>query len=125
MDTLSAVAMNKASRGSRVRVFDWDKAAGIIANGRVTEAAAGLQDDWEWTGGAILRECQPVPADDTYTYLASNWAIPELRLESTPDGDITLPCWLWADETGWDAHTYWPDSALAILNDCEPKAIES
>jgi hypothetical protein len=120
MDTLSAFAMAQASRGNRPKVFDWDKAAAILANGRVQDASAGLEGDWEWTGGAILRDGKPVPADDTYTYLASTWATPQLLVE----GECCVPCWRYEDETpGWDSGTYWPDSARAILAGGEPKAI--
>lgn len=121
MDTLSAFARGEAARGNRIRVFDWDKAAAILANGRVQSARAGLQDDWDWTGGDILRDGQPVPRDETYTFLASTWATPELLI----CGETCIPCWRYKDESpGWDAHTYWPDSALAILRGGERKAIE-
>lgn len=120
MDTLTAFARGQAAQGNRARVFDWDKAAAIIVNGGVQSAAAGLEDDWEYTGGDILRDGQPVPADDTYTYLASTWAMPQLLIH----GEACVPCWTWEDETDWDSHTYWPDSALAILRGGEPKAIE-
>ena len=120
MDTLSADMMGQAHRGNRIRVFDWDMAAAIIVNGRIRNAGAGLGGDWAWTGGDILTDGQPVPAEDTYVYLASTWAVPQLMA----DGDL-LPCWIWEDETEWDSHTYWPDSALAILRGGEPKTIES
>lgn len=120
MDTLSAFARGEASRGNPLKVFDWDKAAAILANGRVRDASAGLEGDWEWTGGEILRDGKPVPADDTYTYLASTWATPQLLIA----GECCVPCWRDEDDApGWDSGTYWPDSALAILAGGEPKAI--
>jgi hypothetical protein len=92
-------------------VFDWDEAARRIVKAVALSASAGLSGDWEWTGGDILRDGKPVPANQTYTYLSSNWATPELGI----DGDVT-PCFRMQSTTdGWDSDTYWPESALAIL----------
>ncbi|KPG55760.1 hypothetical protein AN916_08325 [Mycobacteroides immunogenum] len=111
MDSLSAFARGEASRGNRIRVFDWVRAAEIIRDAKPEYASAGLAMDWEYTGGLIYDDGAPVPIDDTYTYLASTWATPELKI----DGDV-LDCWTWADESGWDAGTYWPEEALEVLN---------
>lgn len=102
-------------RDSPSRVFDWVWAAALIRDrcldGNLKVASAGLQDDWEYTGGKIFENGSPVPAEETYTFLSSTWAIPELCL----DGDI-FECWIWAkDSPGWDAGTYWPPESLAIL----------
>lgn len=111
MESAKAFAMGDLNRDRPLRVFDWDKAATIIVSKRATSAEAGLRGDWEWTGGEILADGEPVPVEDTYTYLGSTWAVPELVVgEEAP-----IPCWRYADETGWDAHTYWPESALRIL----------
>lgn len=111
MDTLKAFLINERSQGKTPRVFDWDKAAKLIAERKPTEASAGLQSDWEWTVGAIFRDGKPVPQDETYTYLASNLAAPELDL----DGDV-IECWVYKDgNCEWDADTYWPESALTLL----------
>jgi hypothetical protein len=111
MDTAAAFRMGEMNRGKPLRVFDWIEAAKLIASTRPQEASAGLSGDWEWTGGAIYRDGAPVPQDETYTFLASTWAIPELSL----DYDMR-DCWIWqADSPGWDASTYWPDEALKIL----------
>ncbi len=91
-------------------VFDWDKAARLIVEREAMSAGAGLSQDWDSTGGPILKDCRPVPADDTYTYLASTWATPELEI----DGEI-VDCFVMESETEWDEKTYWPESALAIL----------
>ena len=57
-----------------------------------------------------------MPEDDTYVYLASIWATPELDL----DGDV-VDCFIEntpeANPEAWDAKTYWPESALAILKE--------
>jgi hypothetical protein len=123
MDTLKAFAMGEASRGNRVRVFDWDAAARLIVEREATVARAGLAGDWGYTGGTIFRNGKPVIGGDdsdevdAYTYLASTWATPELEI----DGEL-IDCWRYADETeGWDANTKWPESALAILNESKVK----
>jgi hypothetical protein len=101
-----------AARGEKGKVFDWDKAARRIVETCAREASAGLAGDWGYTGGEIWRDGKPVPKEDTYTYLASLWATPELDL----DGNVE-DCWIAADETEWDSRTYWPDSALAIIQE--------
>lgn len=120
METMQAFMMGEAHRGSELRVFDWIKAATIIASRRTEGASAGLSNDWEWTGGEIWRDSKPVPRDDTYTYLASTWATPELEI-----GDEIIECWRMQSETlGWDAHTYWPPEALRIaLADIEGEVV--
>ncbi len=114
MDTLSAFAMGQANQGKPLMVLDWNKAAELIRDRKPKRASAGLASDWEYTGGLIFEEGSPVKREDTYCYLASTWAEPELDL----DGAV-VECWkLDTDEgvKGWDAHTFWPESALAILN---------
>jgi hypothetical protein len=111
MDSMLAFAMGEANRGKPSMVFDWDKAARIIKSYGAKEASAGLSGDWEYTGGPILRDGQPVPADDTYTFLASTWATPELEV----DGE-TIDCWRYqTGDDDCDSGTYWPESALTIL----------
>lgn len=100
------------ARGEPHRVFDWIKAAQLIGEHRPRYAEAGLDPDWNYTSGAIWSDGEPVPIGDTYTYLASRWAIPTLVM----DGE-EFECWKAQEEVpDWDAHTYWPDEALAILN---------
>lgn len=112
MDSMMALAMGTANRGKELMVFDWEKAAKIIKKRKAREASAGLRGDWGWTGGDILRDGKPVPQEETYTYLASTWATPELNI----DGEI-IPCYRMKSKTpGWDSGTYWPDEALKILN---------
>lgn len=121
MDTATAFALGSAHRNGPSRVFDWIKAAKMIRDrylvGNLKIASAGLRNDWEYTGGAIFENGSPVPEDDTYTYLASTWAIPELFL----DGDI-FECWVWKkDSPDWGSDTYWPPEALAILESLSPE----
>lgn len=115
MDSMSAFAMGQMSRDQPLMVFDWDKAAKIIREQGATHAGAGLSGDWEYTGGTILEGGKPVPRDETYTYLASTWATPELEI----DGEY-IDCFRMQSESpGWGSDTYWPESALAILNAVE------
>ncbi len=101
------------ARGERGKVFDWNTAARLLKERQPTHASAGLEGDWDYTNGPIWRDGKPVPRDETYTYLASSWATPVLDM----DGD-EVDCYISEDEAkplGWDAKTYWPESALAIL----------
>lgn len=112
MDTISAFMNGQLNMGKARMVFDWDEAATLIAQHKPKRASAGLAGDWEWTGGEIWADGAPVPREDTYTYLASTWATPELNM----DGDI-VECYRMEYETEWDEETYWPESALRILED--------
>lgn len=114
MDSISAFAMGAANRGRELKVFDWDLAAERIVAAKARNASAGLAGDWEWTGGPILRDGSPIPDGETYTFLASTWATPELEI----DGDLRNDCMAMQSATpGWDDDTYWPESALAILRE--------
>ena len=110
MDSLSAFMMGKANRGKELMVFDWVKAAKLIKKRKPARASAGLSQDWEYTGGDIWKNGKPVPKEDTYTFLASTWATPELDI----DGEI-VDCFIMKSETEWDEKTYWPDEALKIV----------
>jgi hypothetical protein len=110
--TMIAAARSQAAleAGEKGRMFDWDKAAKLIREAQPVTASAGLQDDWEWTGGIIWHGGKP--NTEEYTYLASLWAIPELEM----DGDV-VECWKNVDEDNeWNSEEKWPESALAILN---------
>ena len=113
MDTMTAFYIGRASRSKNSMVFDWDKAARIIAERKPESAAAGLESDWEYTGGNILEDGKPNL--DEYTYLASTWATPQLQID-----DETIDCFIMQDDVpeAWGkdfAHIKWPESALNIL----------
>lgn len=111
MDTIEAFAKGSANRYSPLMVFDWIKAATIIKENPSKPAAAGLSGDWEYTGGAIYRDGKPVPQEETYTYLASTWAVPELHFD-----DRMIECYkMQTDTPQWGPDTYWPKEALEIL----------
>lgn len=111
MNTFEAFAMGAANRGKPMMVFDWCKAARLIVESGAKSASAGLAGDWEYTGGPILSNGVPIPREQTYVYLASTWATPELEI----DGDREDCFIMESDSPGWDSKTYWPDEALAIL----------
>ena len=102
-----AFELGRINRGKERMVFDWDKAAKRIKEENAVIARAGLEDDWEWTGGTIFRNGSPVKE---YTYLASTWAVPELELDG-----VREPCYVMESQTKWDENTQWPQSALKIL----------
>ena len=109
MDTTLAFALGEIHRKRELMVFDWNKAADLIRDRKPKIAMAGLHSDWEWTGGTIYENGLPVT--DSYTYLSSTWAVPELML----DGD-TVPCYKMQSEVpDWGSGTKWPQSALNIL----------
>lgn len=110
MNSIAAFAMGQANRGNELKVFDWDKAAKLIKESKTDYASAGLDEDWEWTGGVIYEDNEPVM--DAYTYLSSTWATPKLYI----NGDF-IDCYKMAHEVpNWNAETKWPESALKILN---------
>lgn len=112
MDTMAAYQMALAAkaRGAKHRVFDWDKAAQLIKERGATDASAGLAEDWEYTGGTILKDGQPAQDAFSTLYLASNWATPALIL------DEFFECWRYSEEVpGWNEETFWPPSARGIL----------
>lgn len=118
MNTLDAFAMGMAHIGCEPKVFDWDKAASIIKQHKDMDAFAGLSTDLEWTGGWIYRNGKPVY--DSYTYLASTWAIPILILVprgtfDIPDEEDSIECWNWKSQTFYNAESKWSESALQIL----------
>ena len=109
MDTMRAFARGQAAGDAEHRVFDWNKAAQLINEYQPKEASAGLSEDWEWTGGIIFAGGKPVK--DGYTYLASNWATPEIEL----DGELHSCFVMQSEQPDWNSATKWPDSALQIL----------
>ena len=114
MDVNEVMEQGRLNRDKELRVFDWDEAARRIKASGATEAVAGLQRDMGCTSGCILLHGKPLTErDSTYTYLASTWATPVLVL----DDGVERACYRMQSEVpAWDAHTLWPESALAILS---------
>jgi hypothetical protein len=113
MDNMMAFAKGMANQGKELMVFDWEKAAKLIKEKQPQEAGAGLAGDWSWTGGEIWRDDKPVPKEDTYTYLASTWAIPELEMDGSRQDCYKMQ----SDTPKWDSGTYWPEEALKIIKE--------
>lgn len=110
MDMFSAFLMGVRNRHKELMVFDWDKAARLIAEKKPKVDSAGLRGDWEHTGGCIYAAGEPIK--DCYTFLASTWAVPELSLDG-----VLVECYRMRHEVPeWNAKTKWPASALAILD---------
>ena len=95
-------------------VFDWDKAARIIAERKPDYALAGLRGDYGKAQGYIWRDGKPDM--DDYTYLASIWAMPILTIV-TSDGEEEIPCFVLDYDTKWGTDTKWPESALKIIEE--------
>ena len=115
MNSLDAFARGEAARaaGNKMKFFDWDKAAKLLAERGDADAEAGLAGDWEYTGGPILTDGKPTPEDETYVYLCSNWATPMLRFSNGEE----VECYVMETEEiadNWDERDYWPDSAREI-----------
>jgi hypothetical protein len=112
MDTMKAFVMGETNRDKEPMVFDWEQAAQMIVERKAQSASAGLAEDWEWTGGPILKDGIPIPKNETYVYLASTWARPLLEIDG-----VEFPCFRMKSQSpGWDEKTYWPQEALNILN---------
>jgi hypothetical protein len=110
MKTVFAILNGIANRERERMVFDWDEAARLIKESKCKTARAGLCSDWEWTGGLIYQDGKPFYED--YTYLASTWAEPEIKLGNRKK----QPCFkLELLTPGWGSETKWPKSALEIL----------
>ena len=109
MRTADAFMMSLANMGKELMVFDWNEAARLIKEHNPKVASAGLHSDWEYTGGVIFEDGEPVA--NTYTYLASTWATPELEL----DGKIYSCYKMQSEVPRWSEKTKWPKSALKIL----------
>lgn len=105
----SARVMAAAQRGDPFKVFDWDKAATILNERRPTLAEAGLEGDWNYTGGCIWKDGQPFT--DSYTYLGSMWATPCLKI----NGEL-IPCFTTDESKGWTTDTQWPETARELLD---------
>lgn len=113
---LGTQAQEAKRQGKSMMTFDWDKAAEIIKN-RFKEhkdlvAEAGLQGDWNYTGGEIFNDGKPT--NENYTYLSSNWAIPTLILSWDGIEQEEIECFTNESER-FHSDSKWDDEALKIL----------
>ena len=95
--------------------FDWDKAAEIIKEKLKQHpdlvAEAGLQADWDHTGGIIFEDGKPTKKN--YTFLSSNWATPTLILSWDEEEQEEIECFAFDGRFGSD--TKWDEESLKIL----------
>lgn len=102
--------------GKPLMAFDWDKAAEIIKEKLKLhpdlKAEAGLQGDWDYTGGTIFENGKPT--NDAYTYLQSNWAKPTLILEWDGKEQDEIICET-EDNYRFSSDSKWDEKSLAIL----------
>lgn len=99
------------------KVFDWERAAARIKEVQPEVAVAGLIEDWDFTSGIIYRDGEILYRGNGggYTYLASRWDIPALKLD-----DTTEECWILKQESGHNETQYfaklsWPRESIDIL----------
>ena len=112
---LGIQAQEAKLKGAIHRAFDWDKAGQIIKEKFETHkdlvAEAGLEGDWDYTGGKIFENGKPT--NENYTYLRSNWAIPTLILSYDGESE-EIECWV-EENTRFNAKTKWDGISLNIL----------
>jgi hypothetical protein len=102
--------------GNPLMAFNWDKAAEIIKEKLKLhpdlKAEAGLQGDWDYTGGIIFEDGKPT--NDSYTYLCSNWATPTLILEWNGMEQEQIDCSTEESER-FNAKSKWDETSINIL----------
>ena len=113
---LGEPAKKAKAQGAIHKAFNWNQAAEIIKNEFKNhpdlKAEAGLQGDWNYTGGIIFKDGKPT--NEEYTYLASNWAMPTLILSWDDHEQKELDCWI-EENDKFSSDTKWDDESLAIL----------
>ena len=109
----------KAAKGAGVKrkVFDWAKAARIIAERQPDAADGGLKEDWFGTAATIYAAGEIVRGNP---YLVSLWATPVLVLAFVDADPVEVECWIMEDEVPaeWNpaglplSLLIWPSAAL-------------
>ena len=107
---------SRSKNNNPQKAFDWIKAANIIKE-RLQEhpdliAEAGLQGDWDFTGGVIFE--QGLPTNDDFTYLSSNWAIPTLILTWDGEEQEEIECFVIGNDK-YDSRSKWDEESLNVL----------
>jgi len=114
---IGAEAIQAKAKGNKHLAFDWDKAAQLIKEHFATHpdltAEAGLKGDWNYTGGTIFKK--GFPTNDSYTYLASNWAKPTLILSWDKNEQLEVECSIIEDESRFNEHSKWDETSMNIL----------
>jgi hypothetical protein len=103
-------------KGETQKSFDWNKAATIIKNKLIEYpnlvAEAGLQNDWDYTGGIIFEKGNP--QSNNYTYLSSNWSIPTLIISNDDKEILEIECWT-TENDRFRSDSKWDEISLTIL----------
>lgn len=118
MDLCQAWARGDANRRKELMVFDWNKAAQLIKKNKNAIIAAGLKGDEEHTKGIIWKCGKIVPKEETYCYLASTWAIPQIEINGEKEDCFIMKSNMpseWIANSKDCAEIYFPQSALDIL----------
>ena len=90
-------------------IFDWMHAAELIKKLKPKTAYAGLAEDWLNTSGKIIHNYKPYW--DDYTFLASSWARPVLKID-----DVFYDCYIIGDrQPDCNEYTKWPKEAIEVL----------
>lgn len=105
--------------GTKRRVFDWARAAQIIAERQPDAADGGLKEDWFGTAAVIYADGAIVRGNP---YLVSMWATPILVLAFVDADPIEIECWITEDEVPaeWNpagiplSRLIWPEAALFV-----------
>lgn len=105
-----------APMGSPLKAFNFDMAANLIKEKLKDHpdliAEAGLEGDWDYTGGVIFQDGKPV--SDDYTYLASNWAIPTLIFSWGEKEQESIDCWV-EENKRFNSNSQWDEQSLKLL----------
>ena len=113
---LGIEAESAKAKGAKDKSFDWDKAAKLIKEKLIEhpnlKAEAGLEGDWDYTGGIIFEEGKPT--NDEYTYLSSNWAVPTLILSWDDTEQEEIACFT-EESQRFSEDTKWDPTSLLIL----------
>ena len=99
-----------------MKAFNFDMAAYLIKEKLKHNpdliAEAGLEGDWDYTGGVIFENGKPT--NDSYTYLASHWAIPTLIFYWGGVEQESFDCWIEQNDRFY-SHSKWDEQSLKIL----------
>lgn len=105
----------KAAKNKPMMTFDWDKAAEKIKELLLKYpnlvAEAGLQGDWQYTGGIIFEN--GAPTNEYYTFLSSNWATPTLII-TCDDFEKEIDCFI-ENSDRFSSSSKWDNQSLSIL----------
>lgn len=110
------LAKGYVNKNNPVKAFDWDKAATkikeLLPSYPNLVAEAGLQGDWEYTGGIIFQDGSP--NSESYTYLSSTWAIPTLIITVDDEELFEMPCYT-NQSKRFNSGSKWDETSLKIL----------